>query len=131
MPVGSIGSHARWPRARAAVSRSGEGLAVSRQQGLLQLFAFLVVAGSLPLRGEPPVVEAKPRPVLADTPVRTDRHGDPLPAAAIARFGTVRLRVAEAEYIVCAAVSPDGKLIASGDGVSGDLRGRRGPREEP
>ncbi len=61
---------------------------------------------------------------------RVDAAGDPLPAGAIARFGTIRLRHADSEYIACAAVSPDGKLIASGDGVSQILRlGRR--CEEP
>jgi WD40 repeat protein len=43
---------------------------------------------------------------------RVDRHGDPLPASALMRMGTLRLRQGGA--IDALAVSPNGKLIASG-----------------
>src|SRR5271154_5960381 len=45
-----------------------------------------------------------------ETPVRLDRFGDPLPPGVLVRLGTVRFNRCD-----CAAYSPDGKIIVTGD----------------
>ena len=67
--------------------------------------AFAPSARSEPAAPEP----TKPAPVAK--PVRTDLYGDPLPAGAIARMGTVRFR--HESTINCVAFAPDGKTVAS------------------
>jgi WD40 repeat protein len=74
-------------------------------------FSFLLVV--LPIPGQLPEKNAQSgqqRP----TPSRTDFYGDPLPAGALLRLGTVRLRHGLGVYSV--AFSLDGRTLASAGG---------------
>jgi WD40 repeat protein len=82
----------------------------------LALALCLFLAGST-VRGEPPAERQLPR----DRRARLDLYGDPLPDGAVARLGTTRFRpggeswLAESDSFAL-ALSPDGKLLATGDG---------------
>jgi RNA polymerase sigma factor (sigma-70 family) len=62
-----------------------------------------------PLSETPP--PATPPAEAKAMSVRVDRHGDPLPAGALFRFGSVRLR--HDSSICASAFSPDGKILAT------------------
>jgi WD40 repeat protein len=68
---------------------------------LLPTLALLLLA---------PVVRAEP-------PARTDAQGDPLPAGALLRIGTIRFRDGNFSNVV--ALSPDGKTLAVAGGNQG------------
>ncbi len=100
-------------------------LAVVRLRRLAVLLAALVLlpgsAGLAVLRGwtaaDDGPAPAATLPVAAavePAPSRTDRYGDPLPDAAVRRFGTLRLRQCSA-----VAFAPDGKQIVTGGGAKG------------
>jgi WD40 repeat protein len=56
-----------------------------------------------------------------DIPVRKDTHGDPLPSAATVRLGTHRLW--HGATLSSVALSPDGKIVASGSNIKVRLLG--------
>ena len=82
---------------------------------ILLLVGVLVVwANEVPHPFAAPPPKGDPAPPRSDAPASTDRHSDPSPAGAIARFGTLRLwHGGEARAV---AFSPDGKVVASGGG---------------
>jgi RNA polymerase sigma factor (sigma-70 family) len=112
------------PARVAMLVQSGlQTMAGKLKLGLIGVVALLAVgAGSVICQA----LTARPPEPLAETPqpkaeveakkpeaqqTRLDRHGDPLPAGAIARLGTVRWRHG---FVVNAmAYSPDGKKIAA------------------
>jgi RNA polymerase sigma factor (sigma-70 family) len=76
------------------------------------LVAHQVLAAQQPEGQSTPTTEPEPAPDEKAPPrPRTDRYGDPLPAGAIARLGTTRLRHGFMTYAV--AFTPDGKVLAS------------------
>ena len=77
---------------------------------MLRTLLLLVLAIGLALQA-PAAIRAED----GSTP-RLDRFGDPLPAGAVARLGTLRFHRCS-----CAAYSPDGKIIATADRDELDL----------
>jgi RNA polymerase sigma factor (sigma-70 family) len=94
-----------------------KALLLARLKVALALLLVLAVAGGglAFLRPEAPAGQTEAPRAKAAGPVaqeRTDLYGDPLPAGAVARLGTVRLR--HSGGIWGLAFSPDGKRLVSG-----------------
>src|SRR5262249_47476162 len=90
---------------------------MSQFLGRLTLLGCLVMALGQEVHGQssgPPDRQSPPR-----EKARADNYGDPLPPAAVARLGTVRLRhiVRDGSGAACLAFSPDGKKLVSGGDV--------------
>jgi RNA polymerase sigma factor (sigma-70 family) len=101
----------------ASIAEEGvRGATLFTRKVVLSLVLALGVLGGGIAAVAPPSrpVEAKSRadakPAPAEKP-RADRHGDPLPAGAIARLGTVRWR--SSEEVEAMAFAPDGKTLAA------------------
>src|SRR5579884_2826036 len=92
---------------------------------VLLLMCGLMTAGSVVLKAQPPARPAQPATQTAPANraqlnlPRTDRYGDPLPAGALARLGTLRYRTGGRPNLV--AFSPKGDRIAVASSVGARL----------
>ena len=84
---------------------------------ILILWTAVGLGAGLPLQNasepqRPPAFTGRAAAAQANEKPRPDHFGDPLPAGAVARLGTTRLR--HAGWVNGVAFSPDGTLLASG-----------------
>jgi RNA polymerase sigma factor (sigma-70 family) len=120
--VGFVGGAASGPAAAHARGMLRAVLLTRLRLALAAALVLAIAAGvgvlahpapAIPRPGAPQ--QDSPRPVDGAGPdekaARTDRYGDPLPAGAVTRLGTVRFR--HGQWVRSLAFSPDGKLIAS------------------
>jgi RNA polymerase sigma factor (sigma-70 family) len=128
VPPGLVGSTARAAlsavvSARAAVwaGRITRGMSVARLKagaGLVVVLAAGLGLAWAGLRGrepeepaQPSASLAEPRPADPEPAPRADRQDDPLPAEAIARVGSPRVR--HGSYVADLSYSPDGRVLLS------------------
>jgi RNA polymerase sigma factor (sigma-70 family) len=102
-------------KAAALADQVVRAMLLSRLRTVLAVLVLLLGLG-YPLAALGPRPQEKPpppgEPRQASRQVKVDRLGDPLPPGAVVRLGSVRLR--HRGPIAAFAVSPDGKLLASG-----------------
>jgi RNA polymerase sigma factor (sigma-70 family) len=104
--------------ARAVLLAEGIPQAVSMTKlklGMILVLALGCLTAGTGLTALPTgTAEAKPAHSEKETAEKADRHGDALPAGAIARLGTARFR--HGQDVQRIAYSPDGRLLASACG---------------
>jgi RNA polymerase sigma factor (sigma-70 family) len=129
LPPGLVGSTARAALSSAAASaraavwagrvmrgmsvarlRAGAALALALTVGLA-LAGYGVFAGRTDEPPQSPAAPAEPRPADPEPTPRADRQDDPLPAEAVARVGSPRMR--HGSYVAGLAYSPDGNVLVS------------------
>jgi RNA polymerase sigma factor (sigma-70 family) len=89
-------------------------LTIAMAASVAVTLAYRVPVAELPEDKTPPAPVARKN---AEAPkARVDRYGDPLPAHAVARLGTLRFR--HDWTIFASAISPDGRLLAGASGKS-------------
>jgi RNA polymerase sigma factor (sigma-70 family) len=108
------------PPAVAALAEAGLRASTAGKLKLTLGMLAVLLIGSAGLWGQvltaEPTLQQPPTKAVAEPKrpeiphVRMDRHGDPLPAGAVARLGTVRWR--HGFFVSSLAYSPDGKQIA-------------------
>jgi RNA polymerase sigma factor (sigma-70 family) len=92
-----------------SASKAKAGLALVLLATALTAFGHQLTATDKPALEDPKPAATKP---AAEGPqAKTDLHGDPLPEAALLRFGTVRFR--HPGGVNALAISPDGKSLAT------------------
>jgi RNA polymerase sigma factor (sigma-70 family) len=104
-------------RVRGLAAGAGSGWLLAKSKvAVVLLLVGLAVAGAVVLASAPapeaPVTDERSQePAAKEEASRTDADGNPLPAGAVARLGTLRLR--QGGWLRGICLSPDGKTLAT------------------